>query len=141
ILLDLTSLKAIENLDTAPLTVTCGGGLKWMDLVAATVSQGLIPPVLTNNLGVTVGGTLSVAGLGVASYRYGAQGDNALELEVVTETGDRVKCSPTENREVFDVARSVLGQFGIITRAKLRLRPCRPMTRTYFLLYDRLPAL
>ena len=141
ILLDLTSLKAIENLDTATLTVTCGGGLKWMDLVAATVSQGLIPPVLTNNLGVTVGGTLSVAGLGVASYRYGAQGDNALELEVVTGTGERTVCSREQNREVFDAVRSGLGQFGIITRAKMKLRPCKMMTRTYFLLYDSLPAL
>ena len=141
ILLDLTSLNTIESLDAGALTVTCGAGLKWMDLVAATVSKSLIPPVLTNNLGVTVGGTLSVAGLGVASYRYGAQGDNALELEVVTGTGDRVVCSRERNREVFDAVRSGLGQFGIITRAKLKLRPCRMMTRTYFLLYDSLPVL
>jgi len=141
ILLDLTSLNIIETLDASAMTVTCGAGLRWMDLVAATVSKALIPPVLTNNLGVTVGGTLSVAGLGVASYRYGAQGDNVLELEVVTGTGDRVVCSRDENRDVFDAVRSGLGQFGIITRAKLKLRPCRMMTRTYFLLYDNLPSL
>jgi FAD/FMN-containing dehydrogenase len=141
ILLDLTSLNAIEAIDAAGLSATCGSGVKWMDLVAATVSQGLIPPVLTNNLGVTVGGTLSVAGLGVASYRYGAQGDNALELEVVTGTGDRVRCSREENQEVFDAVRSGLGQFGVITKAKVRLRPCKMTTRTYFLLYDDLPIL
>jgi len=141
VLLDMTSLSKIETLDPNGPTVTCEAGVRWMELVAATTGRGLIPPVLTNNLGVTVGGTLSVAGLGVASYHHGSQGDNALELEVVTGAGDRVKCSSTENREVFDVARSGLGQFGIITRAKLRLRPCRPMTRTYFILYDSLPAL
>ena len=141
ILLDLTSLNSVVTLDTSGMTVTCGAGLRWMDLVAGTVSKSLIPPVLTNNLGVTVGGTLSVAGLGVASYRYGAQGDNALELEVVTGTGDKVVCSREKDKEVFDAVRSGLGQFGIITRAKLKLRPCRMMTRTYFLLYDNLPTL
>ena len=141
ILLDLTSLSKLESIHTAEPSATCGAGMKWMDLVAATTRQGLLPPVLTNNLGVTVGGTLSVAGLGVASFLYGTQGDNALELEVVTGAGERVVCSPTENREVFDAVRSGLGQFGIITRAKVRLRPCRPMTRTYFLLYDNLQKL
>jgi len=141
ILLDQTSLSKIEAIRPADPSVTCQAGVRWMDLVAATVSRGLIPPVLTNNLGVTVGGTLSVAGLGVASYRYGTQADNALELEVVTGAGDRVRCSRVENPEIFDAVRSGLGQFGIIVGAKLKLRACRPMTRTYFLLYDDLPTL
>ncbi len=141
ILLDITSLSKIESIDPAAPAATCEAGAKWMDLVAATTARGLIPPVLTNNLGVTLGGTLSVAGLGVASFLYGTQADNALELEVVTGTGDRVTCSRDSNPEVFDAVRSGLGQFGIITRAKVRLRPCRPMTRTYFLLYDDLQTL
>ena len=141
ILLDLTSLNSLESLDEAGRTVRCGAGVKWMDLVAATVSRGWIPPVLTNNLGVTVGGTLSVAGLGVASYRYGAQGDNVLEMEVVTGTGERLTCSHEKNSEVFDAVRSGLGQFGVITGATLKLRPCKTMTRTYFLLYDSLATL
>jgi cytokinin dehydrogenase len=141
ILLDLTSLSQIEAIDPAEPSATCGAGIRWMDLVAATAARGLVPPVLTNNLGVTVGGTLSVAGLGVASFRYGTQGDNALELEVVTGTGERVVCSRTGNPEVFNAVRSGLGQFGIITKAKVRLRPCKAMTRTYFLLYDDIQAL
>jgi FAD/FMN-containing dehydrogenase len=141
ILLDLTALSRLGEIDPAGPSVTAEAGVRWMDLVAATAPRGFIPPVLTNNLGVTVGGTLSVAGLGVASYRYGAQADNVLELEVVTGAGDRVVCSAETEREVFDAARSGLGQFVVITRATLKLRPCRQMTRTYFLLYDDLPTL
>ena len=68
-----------------------------------------MPPVLTNNLGVTVAGTLSMAGLGVASFRYGTQADNVVELEVVTGAGEIVVCSREQNRELFDMVRCGLG--------------------------------
>jgi cytokinin dehydrogenase len=141
ILLDLTSLDRIHAIEPSGLFADCQAGVKWETLVRQSVPQGLVPPVLTNNLGVTVGGTLSVAGLGVASFRHGAQGDNVTELEVVTGAGDIVVCSETKDREVFDAARSTLGQFAVITRARLKLRRCKPKTRTYFLLYDDLGAI
>ncbi len=81
-----------------------------------------------------------MAGLGVASFRYGTQADNAVELEVVTGAGEIVTCSREQNRELFDVVRCGLGQFGIITRAKIRLRRCKPNVRKYYLLYDDLGA-
>ena len=43
----------------------------------------LAPPVLTNNLSVTVGGTLSTAGVGVASHRFGTQGDHPTHPELL----------------------------------------------------------
>ncbi len=141
ILIDLTSLDKILSISEASLEADCQGGVKWEALVRQTIPRGLVPPVLTNNLGVTVGGTLSVAGLGVASFRHGTQGDNVTEIEAVTGTGDTVVCSATVEREIFDAVRSGMGQFGVITRARLTLRRCRPRTRTYFLLYDDLAAL
>ena len=140
VLLDNSALNRIHAIDADALTADCGGGVVWRDLVAAAVPRGLVPPVLTNNLGVSISGTLSVAGLGVASYRYGTQADNVLELEVVTGEGEIVHCSPERNRELFDVVRCGFGQFGIITRAKLRLRRCQPRVRMYYLLYDDLGA-
>ena len=141
ILLDLTSLDRILSIDPAGEKADCQAGVKWDTLVRRATPQGLVPPVLTNNLGVTIGGTLSVAGLGVASFRYGAQGDNALEIEAVTGSGDVVIASETAERPLFDAVRSTFGQIGVITRARLKLRRCKPRTRTYFLLYDDLGAL
>lgn len=140
ILLDLTSLDTIHEVDAKGLTATVASGVKWRSLVERVLPQGLIPPVLTNNLDVTFGGTLSMAGLGVASFRYGAQVDNVLEIQAVMGTGDIVECSREKNREVFDAVRSSLGQFGVITRAKVRLRRAKPRAVTYFLLYDDLGA-
>ncbi|TPW12134.1 MAG: dehydrogenase, partial [bacterium] len=73
---------------------------------------------------------------GVASFRYGTQADNAVELEVVTGKGEIVVCSATQEAELFNHVRSGLGQFGVITRATMKVRPHKPMVRRYFFLYD-----
>lgn len=136
ILVEMGGLDAIGDVDDAALTIDVGAGVVWRDLVHHLDRVGLVPRVLTNNLGVTVGGTLAMAGIGVASFRYGSQGDNVLELDVVTGEGKLVTCSPSAHTDLFWGAIAGLGSFGIITRARLQLRRRKPMTRTYYLLYD-----
>jgi FAD/FMN-containing dehydrogenase len=140
VLLDITAMNRIHSIDGETLLADVQGGVVWRDLVAATNEVGLVPRVLTNNLGVCVAGTVSVAGIGVASFRYGLQADNVAELEVVTGTGEVVVCSREQDRDLFDVVRCGFGQFGIITRARVMLRRCKSRVRMYHLLYDDLGA-
>jgi cytokinin dehydrogenase len=134
LLIDMSALDRVETISRDSIWVQAG--VTWSDLVRETLEKGLLPPVLTNNLGTTVGGTVSVGGIGAASHRHGLQSDNVCELEVITGDGHLVRCSPEENAELFDCTRSGLGQFSVITRARLKLRPCQERTRTHFLLYD-----
>lgn len=136
ILLAMTSLDRVLQVDAERLTVDVEAGILWGALLRHLKPLGLAPPVLTNNLNVTVGGTLSVAGIGVASFRYGTQGDQVEELEVVTGAGETVICGPGRNEELFWSVIAGLGQCGVITRARLKLRRVKPLTRTYYLLYD-----
>jgi len=114
----------------------CEAGVVWRDLVIAATERGLIPPVLTNNLSVTVSGTTSVAGLGVASFRHGSQADSAIEIECVTGDGEIHVCSREREPELFDMVRCSLGQIAVITKVKTRLRKVAPMVRMYTLVYD-----
>jgi cytokinin dehydrogenase len=139
IVLDMTSLNQVMSVTEDAATVQAG--IKWRALVEHLAPQRLSPPVLTNNLDVTVGGTLSMGGLGVASWRHGTQADNCLQLEVVTGSGDIVRCSDGENRDLFDAARCGAGQFGVITEAVLKVRRHPPRYRSFYLLYDDLAAL
>ncbi|HZV91184.1 MAG TPA: FAD-binding protein, partial [Candidatus Nitrosocosmicus sp.] len=87
LLIDMRSMGRIGAVAKGAVSVEVEGGAIWRDLTRSTLKHLLAPPVLTNNLSVTVGGTLSTAGVGVASHRYGTQGDQVEELTVVTGAG------------------------------------------------------
>ncbi|XP_047333652.1 cytokinin dehydrogenase 3-like [Impatiens glandulifera] len=98
-----------------------GGEQMWIDVLYATLQRGLSPVVWTDYLYLTVGGTLSNAGLGGQAFRHGPQISNVFELDVITGKGRLVTCSNTYRSELFYAVLGGLGQFGIITRARIRL--------------------
>jgi cytokinin dehydrogenase len=141
ILLDMRGLDKTLRIDPAQQFIVCQAGITWRALLASLLPLQLSPLVLTNNLDVTVGGTLSTGGIGVASWKHGTQADHCLELEVVTGQGEIVRCSSQERADLFDAVRAGLGQFGVITEATLELRRHKPTFQSFYLLYDDLTAL
>ena len=109
-------------------------GLRWNSLLEETLQHGLMPPVLTGYLGLSIGGTLSVGGVS-SGNRRGVQVDHVRRLEVVTGKGDLVECSVHRHRDLFEAALAGLGQCGIITRAEVDLVPAPEQARTYLLHY------
>ncbi|SUA72835.1 6-hydroxy-D-nicotine oxidase [Nocardia otitidiscaviarum] len=101
--------------------VVVDAGATWREVLEATLQCGRMPPVLTDYLDLTVGGTLSAAGIGGTSHIHGTQAANVLELEAVTPAGEIVTCSPRQRSQLFDALRSGMGRHGIITKAALRL--------------------
>jgi hypothetical protein len=122
-------------------TVTVGAGMSWIQVLAATMEHGLRPPVMTQSPEITVGGTLSVGGVDGGSYRYGAQVDNVLELNVVTGLGRAVTCSAKLEPELFHAVLAGLGQCGIILTAKLRLMAADTHARVHRMVYSQLSDL
>jgi hypothetical protein len=133
IVVDMRALNTIHSIAADRAVVDAG--VLWSALLRATLAQSLTPPVLTDYIELSVGGTLSVGGVGGASHRYGAQVDNVLELEVVTGEGKLETCSASRKRELFESVLAGLGQFGIITRAVVRLIPAEQRARVFTLPY------
>ena len=106
--------------------ITAGGGATWQQLLARTLPAGLTPPIVPDYLDLTIGGVLSMGGLGYQSSRFGAVADHVLALTVVTGTGDIVACSPRKHADLFEAALGGLGHFGVIVEATLRLAPAPP---------------
>ncbi|MBA0694005.1 hypothetical protein Goari_004340 [Gossypium aridum] len=116
--------------------IDVSGGALWEDVLRRCVSRfGLAPRSWTDYLSLTVGGTLSNAGVSGQAFRYGPQTSNVTELEVVTGKGDITVCSETRNPELFFGALGGLGQFGIITRARVKLQPAPDMVRWIRVVY------
>ncbi|MFD2420699.1 FAD-binding protein [Amycolatopsis pigmentata] len=133
IVIDMSALDRVSHPSEDHVIVEAGA--TWADVLRTTLRQGLTPPVLTDYLGLSVGGTLSVGGLGGTSHRYGAQTDTVLALDAVTADGRTRSCSPTESPELFRSLLAGLGQCGVITRATLRLVPAPARVRRYKLFY------
>ena len=132
-------LNAIDEIYARRVVV--GAGATWKSVLEATLRQGLTPPVLTNYLNLSVGGTLAVGGIGGTSSRFGMQTDHVLEFDVVTGDGLELTCSRDSNPDLFDAVRGGLGQCGIVTRATLALTRAPDRVRRYQLLYTDLASL
>lgn len=134
IAIDSKSLATIHHIGDGLADVDAG--VRWSSLARAAVETGQIPPVVTDFPYLSVGGTLSIGGMGATSHRYGSQADNVEELQVVTGRGDLVTCSRTQNRELFDAVLAGAGQYGLIVRATVRLVPAHTTVRAVKVVYD-----
>jgi FAD/FMN-containing dehydrogenase len=139
VVLDMTSLARVSSVGADRVTVDAGA--TWSDVLTATLPHGVAPPVVPEYLGLSVGGTLAVGGVGGTTWMFGVVSDTVLELDVVTGRGEQLTCSPTRNADLFDVVRAGLGQVGIVTRATVRCVPAPPMVRRFLLFYPDLAAM
>jgi cytokinin dehydrogenase len=133
---DMSGLNGVGPVHGGRESVRCGAGATLRDVVAATFPHGRLPRVMTNLLDLTVGGLLSVGGIGPASQRYGPVVSNVASMVVVTGEGEIRHCSRTEDRRLYDAVLCGLGRCGVIVSAELELRAARPRVRTFYLLYD-----
>jgi FAD/FMN-containing dehydrogenase len=139
IVIDSRTLATIHRI--SPGHAVVDAGVQWLDLIKATLAAGQTPPVATDYLGLSVGGTLSLGGIGGATSHHGLLVDNVLSLEVVTGTGELVRCSPSMHPDLFHAVLGGLGQFGVIVRATVRLIPAPTTARVYHLYYPDLQAM
>jgi cytokinin dehydrogenase len=119
VVIDSRPIRRILRVTDSEIDVEAGA--TWDEVAEATLARRRTPPVMADTQVITVGGTLSVAGMGNTSHRFGAIVDNVHELEVVTGDGRRLVCSAKRQRELFEMALAGLGQCALIVRARLPL--------------------
>jgi cytokinin dehydrogenase len=73
VVIDSSTLATVHRIGRGHAVVDAG--VRWLELIKAAVLAGQTPPVATDYLGLSVGGTLSVGGIGgdVAAWPAGGQ--------------------------------------------------------------------
>lgn len=132
LLLDMSSMNNVLEINPETMTVRTQAGIFWHQLAEILRRDGLDYLSAPLNLTASVGGTLGVGGIDVNSPRLGCSADQAVELQVVTPTGEIVNCSEHENPDLFERVLLGYGQFGVITEAVMKVRKFTPITMQYF---------
>jgi hypothetical protein len=114
-------MDAILEVDEVACTVWVQCGVRLAKLDEHLEAYGLGLPVIGDHNFITAGGFASVGGISPASHRHGMFIDNVLELEYVAHDGRVMRASRTESPDTLDRILAGTGQFGVITKLKLRL--------------------
>lgn len=135
VVVDMSRLRGVQVVPEL-LYADVHGGELWIDVLHATLHHGLAPKSWTDYLYLSVGGTLSNAGISGQAFLHGPQISNVHQLEVVTGKGDVLVCSEREHSDLFHATLGGLGQFGIITSARIALEPAPQRVRWVRALYS-----
>ncbi|RYR01436.1 hypothetical protein Ahy_B06g080300 [Arachis hypogaea] len=84
------AVVVVNNGEFVPYVDVSAGEL-WINILHETLKHGLAPKSWTDYLHLTVGGTLSNAGISGQAFRHGPQINNVFQLEVVTGYSSAVK--------------------------------------------------
>lgn len=135
--LDTSALHHILEIDPEHRRCTAEPGVRFRDLVRATLAHGLVPTVVPELEGITVGGAIAGCAVESMSYRTGGFFDSVESLELVTGTGALLVLSPTEQPDLFHMIHGSYGTLGVVTRVTFRLEPAEPFVKlTYQRFHD-----
>jgi delta24-sterol reductase len=124
--LHIAHLNHILEVDTISQTALVEPNVPLDSLVSETLRKGLMPPVVMEFPGITVGGGFSGASGESTGWREGLFDCSIEEVEMILGNGDVVRATYNgENSDLFNGARCTLGTLGVITLLKVRLSPAQ----------------
>lgn len=129
--LHLEQLNAVLDKESDAIWVEAN--TSWAQLLDVSLKSAQIPYVLPYNCHLSIGGVLSVGGVGASSFKWGSVTAHVKALELVLAHGE--KQIVDSRSPLFHACLSGQGQFAVMTKACVRLRSCQNKVRTFFLVY------
>lgn len=122
LVVDLTRMSQVTQWDPASGIIEAGPGLTIEGVWRHVLPHGYWPAVVPGTMRPTLGGCLAMNIHGKNNFRVGPIGDHVLDFDLLTIEGRQLRCSRTEEPELFHAAISGLGLLGAITRIRLQTK-------------------
>jgi len=131
-IVDTSRLTRIFPIDVSKRTVWVEPNVPMDALVNATLRKGLVPQVVMELVGITVGGGYSGTSGESSSFKYGMFEETINEIEIVLGNGTLMRASRDSNAELLNWAGSSLGTFGVVTLLEVQLIEAKRFVRLHF---------
>jgi FAD/FMN-containing dehydrogenase/ferredoxin len=134
IVLDLSPMSRILEVDPGRLTVRLQPSVRWADLAETIARFGLSVGPTPSSRFSTVAGWVTTGGLGMESLKYGHVRDWIVWARVILPGGSAVELDGQDERLRYLFGTE--GQFGIITELVMRVRLKNDFGKTLLLFFD-----
>src|ERR1700751_1749126 len=118
-----TAMNRLIDFDAETGLLTAESGVTLAQILDFAVPRGFFLPVSPGTKYVTLGGAIANDIHGKNHHIAGTFGCHVPQFELVRSDGTRLRCSPTENPDMYSATIGGLGLTGMITWAQLRLKP------------------
>src|ERR1700704_5322126 len=132
-MVDVSELNNVLSVDAKHQTAIVEPNVPMDKLVKATLAHKLLPPVVTEFPGITVGGGIQGGAGESSSFKWGFFSQTVNWVEYILADGSIVKASPIEHSDLFYGAAGSSGTFGVITAAEIQLIPAKKYVQLAYL--------
>ncbi len=122
IVLDLSRMNRILAWDPHSGVIRVEPGVTVQQLWQYVIEDGWWPPVVPGTMFPTLGGCAAMNIHGKNNWRVGPLGDHILEFEAALPEGEQIRCSRTENPDLFHAFIGGSGMLGCFTSLTLQLK-------------------
>ncbi|KAI0143524.1 FAD binding domain protein [Xylariaceae sp. FL1272] len=121
-IVDTSQLDNVLSIDTSRKTALVEPNVSMDKLAEAALKVSLVPLVVMEFPGITVGGGFSGSAGESSSGRHGPFDSTVNSIEIVLANGDVMHASKTDNCDLFWGAASAFGTIGIVTSLEVQLQ-------------------
>jgi len=129
---DISELQNVLKIDSHAKTALVEPNVPMDRLVEATLPHGLVPPVVMEFPGITVGGGYAGTAGESSSFKYGFFDRTINSVEMVLADGEVVTASEKQNADLFRGAAGAVGTLGITTLVELQLIEAQKFVKTTY---------